>query len=452
MTDEIKLRAPPKNYRSKVWAYFGFREGNNDKPTCKLCFADIMCKAGNTTNLANHLKRKHNIALSSASATATSTGASSTAEKSPGLSAPNKSSATLSDMKIPEMFKMSQKLSASSDRHKALTQAIATFIALDMRPYSVVENKGFKYLMSIAEPRYNIPSRTHFAQTVLPGLYTSVKTRVQHELSQCESVAITTDSWTSRATENYLTVTAHALSTVDWHISSYTLETKAFTQSHTADNLSASLNNTVKLWDLQRHGKGPVVTTDNAMNIVKAVRLCELTHVPCFAHTLNLATQKGLQTKEMTGVLSKVRRVVGLFHRSTTAAAALKSVQSQLGVPEHKLLIDVPTRWNSSFHMIERYLEQQAAIFASLISKDVKKKVEDVVTLSDTDNQNLEEALKILGPIDTATNLLCADNSPTVSLIHPMKEMLLLQMKISPDDGPFTRVVKDAIVKNLLPR
>ena len=67
--------------------------------------------AGNTTNLANHLKRKHNITLSSASATATSTGASSTAEKSPGLSAANKSSATTSDMKIPEMFKMSQKLS-----------------------------------------------------------------------------------------------------------------------------------------------------------------------------------------------------------------------------------------------------------------------------------------------------------------------------------------------------
>ncbi|XP_052798101.1 E3 SUMO-protein ligase ZBED1-like [Mya arenaria] len=114
--------------------------------------------------------------------------------------------------------------------------------------------------------------------------------------------------------------------------------------------------------------------------------------------------------------------------------------------------MDVATRWNSSFHMIERYLEQQAAIFATLLHKDVKKNIADVVTLSDTDNQNLEAALKILGPINTATNLLCSDSSPTVSLIHPMKEMLLVQMKIMPGDNAFVKAVKDAIVKNLLPR
>ncbi|WAR07122.1 ZBED1-like protein [Mya arenaria] len=441
----VKLRAAPKKYRSKVWEYFGFRDGTSDednKPTCKVCYADILCKSGNTTNMSNHLKRKHGIDISSASS------ATSGPQSTPvGKPSANKSS----NAKIPDMFNMKQKLSTSNDRHKALTQATAAFIAMDMRPFSVVENKGFQYLMKIAEPRYCLPSRTHFANTVLPGINSRVKNRVMNELRCCESLAITTDSWTSRATVNYLTVTAHTIST-DWEISSYTLETQAFSESHTAENLSLSLVDTVKRWNLERHGKGPTVTTDNAMNIVKAVRLSELKHIPCFAHTLNLATQKGLGIKEMDRLLGRVRRIVGLFHRSTTAAAVLRSLQSQLGLPTHKLLMDVATRWNSSFHMIERYLEQQAAIFATLLHKDVKKNIADVVTLSDTDNQNLEAALKILGPINTATNLLCSDSSPTVSLIHPMKEMLLVQMKIMPGDNAFVKAVKDAIVKNLLPR
>ncbi|WAR09431.1 ZBED1-like protein [Mya arenaria] len=393
----VKLRAAPKKYRSKVWEYFGFRDGTSDednKPTCKVCYADILCKSGNTTNMSNHLKRKHCIDISSASS------ATSGPQSTPvGKPSANKSS----NAKIPDMFNMKQKLSTSNDRHKALTQATAAFIhvAMDMRPFSVVENKGFQYLMKIAEPRYCLPSRTFFCQHCTPR----VKNRVMNELRCCESLAITTDSWTSRATVNYLTVTAHTIST-DWEISSYTLETQAFSESHTAENLSLSLVDTVKRWNLERHGKGPTVTTDNAMNIVKAVRLSELKHIPCFAHTLNLATQKGLGIKEMDRLLGRVRRIVGLFHRSTTAAAVLRSLQSQL----------------------------------------------DVITLSDTDNQNLEAALKILGPINTATILLCSDSSPTVSLIHPMNEMLLVQMKIMRGDNAFVKAVKDAIVKNLLPR
>jgi hypothetical protein len=66
-------------------------------------------------------------------------------------------------------------------------------------------------------------------------------------------------------------------------------------------------------------------------------------------------------------LLGRVRREVLLFHKSTTATSNLKRIQARLELPQHKLLIDVHTRRNSSYDMLERYLEQQAAVFATLL-------------------------------------------------------------------------------------
>ncbi|KAH3781137.1 hypothetical protein DPMN_158962 [Dreissena polymorpha] len=53
VTNKLKLSDAPKKLKSKVWQYFGFRDGNpSDKATCKLCFTDVAYpKSGSTTNL-----------------------------------------------------------------------------------------------------------------------------------------------------------------------------------------------------------------------------------------------------------------------------------------------------------------------------------------------------------------------------------------------------------------
>jgi len=48
-------------------------------------------------------------------------------------------------------------------------------IALDLQPLSIVENKGFKELLTILQPRFKIPSRYYFTNHILPELYDEIK-------------------------------------------------------------------------------------------------------------------------------------------------------------------------------------------------------------------------------------------------------------------------------------
>ena len=100
----------------------------------------------------------------------------------------------------------------------------------------------------------------------------------------------------------------------------------------------------------------------------------------------------------------------------------------------------------------ERYVEQQGAIFATLMSKDVKKNVKDLVTLTDDDNGILEDMIRILKPIKTVTTLMCDTKHPTLSLTHPLKELLTLQLKEQEQDNSVIKAMKAAILKDLRPR
>lgn len=104
---------------------------------------------------------------------------------------------------IPGAF--NQTLSNKTDRAKKITEAIRIYISPSMRPYLVVEEPGFKYLLKVLEPRYCVPSRAHISQSVLPAIYKRTRAVVEQELSTAHAVALTTDGWTSRSTESYLT-------------------------------------------------------------------------------------------------------------------------------------------------------------------------------------------------------------------------------------------------------
>ncbi|KAF3856034.1 hypothetical protein F7725_016757 [Dissostichus mawsoni] len=191
----------------------------------------------------------------------------------------------------------------NSEKAKKITQSVAAFIAKDLRPYSVVENAGFRHLLKTLEPRYKLPSRSHFTENVIPALYNGTKAQVMASMIQAKRVAITCDAWTSVATESYLTVTAHYISE-DWQFLSHVLQTRAVYESHTGAHVAELLSRVVEEWQLS--DKDVVLVTDNASNMIAAAEFGKFPHVKCFAHTLNLASQRALKPmKDATTLMSE---------------------------------------------------------------------------------------------------------------------------------------------------
>lgn len=111
------------------------------------------------------------------------------------------------------------------------------------------------------------------------------------------------------------------------------------------------------------------------------------------------------------------------------------------------------TRWNSAFEMVDRFLEQQAAICAVLLSPQVRKGAHDICTLSETDVSGAEQLVKALKPMKAATTIMSEESMPTcLSVISPLHAQLLRDKKAVDEDTPMTREIKHAIREDLLKR
>ena len=102
----------------------------------------------------------------------------------------------------------------STQHESAITDLIVEFVARDLHPLSLVEGDGFKQLMVYVEPGYKVLSRTHITK-ICRKKYDAIKEKLLASLRMASSVTLTTDIWTSRATQAYLTLTSHFL-TADW--------------------------------------------------------------------------------------------------------------------------------------------------------------------------------------------------------------------------------------------
>jgi len=116
---------------------------------------------------------------------------------------------------------------------------------------------GFKALLKVLEPRYTDASCNH--------ILSHNSDQGKKELTKGVRHAITTDGWTSMTKDSFITITCHYIDPNTFKLCSIVLNTNHCPASHTDENLSNELHQTVETWLLN----DPVRVTDNASNICK---------------------------------------------------------------------------------------------------------------------------------------------------------------------------------------
>ncbi len=266
---------------SIIWTWFGFKPSDEQQQNilCRVCGAKVPAKRGNTTNLFYHLKTKHVVEYQHCQAMQP------TAKSSTKNAGQKKQE--LIQTSIQQSFSKGTPYIRKSPRWIEITRAITVYLCKDMVPFQTVERRGFKAMIRAIDPRYEVPSRKYFTETEMPKLYAELRENVEKELCDLKYFATTTDLWSSRTMEPFLSLTIHYI-TDDWNLGSRCLQTSYFPAEHTAEEIAKGLKEALESWGFKEENQ-VCITTDNGTNVVKAASLNDWTRLQCFGHRLHLA-------------------------------------------------------------------------------------------------------------------------------------------------------------------
>ena len=395
---------------SPVWE--SVEKVDDKQVKCKLC-CETLSYHGGTSSMLSHLRSKHPAVTHTQprqqqQLSLTSAGA-----------GPNQAKTTQGQKVQPTMASfLTLQRKCNPGRQETITSLITKMVALDMMPVDMVEGKGIRNLMDFLEPEHKVPSH----QTIMRRInktYGEVKRIVEKGLNDVSDVAITTDAWTSLATESYVTVTVHYI-TKEWQMKSAVLDTSELDERHSAENLAIRLELVKADWNLE--GKIRVCVRDNAFNQAAAGRLInDWEDLPCFAHTLQLAVNAGFALEEVNELIKKSGKLVGFFKKSTSASTALESAQERYKVVKHRLIQLCKTRWNSVYEMFHRLDEQKQCVQAVLSDRSVVTAAkEESLSLTAAHLNKIALLLPVLEGLQIGTTAMSSEQNASVSCVLPV--------------------------------
>ncbi|KAM9292470.1 zinc finger BED domain-containing protein 4 [Morus bassanus] len=365
---------------SKLWNHFSICSADSTKVICMHCGRTIS-RGKKPTNLGTscllrHLQRFHNNVLKT------------------DVSETVLSSSTDNHMPLSTELLGSSNFDETNDKFcdshpvaKKITSLVAEMIALDLQPYSFVDNIGFNRLLEYLQPQYSLPSPSYFSRTAIPDMYDNVKQIIISHLKEAESGVIhfTSGIWMSNQTREYLTLTAHWVTfessfrpqCEDYHCSAL-LNVSQIDCDYNGISIQKQLEYWWETWITSIGLQIGITVTDN-QSIEKTLNEGDHSSVQCFSHTVNVIVNEAIKSQRMVqNLLSIARKICERVHRSAKAKEKLAELQKEYELPQHQLIQDVPSKWNTSFHMLERLIEQKRAIdemsiecsFRELISCD----------------------------------------------------------------------------------
>ncbi|XP_028124712.1 zinc finger BED domain-containing protein RICESLEEPER 2-like [Camellia sinensis] len=182
-------------------------------------------------------------------------------------------------------------------------------VVIDELPFRFVEGVGFRRFCNVMQPKFTpIPSRQTISREVL-NIFKNDRDKLKKAMKG-RRICFTTDTWTSIQNLCYM-----------------------------FDNASSNNLTIQYLKTITKDWKGTILQH-------------EFIHMRCCAHILNLVVSDGL--KEMDDSIANIRLAVRYVRSSPHRHDVFKKCAATLKLDSKALVcLDVPTRWNSTYLMLE---------------------------------------------------------------------------------------------------
>ncbi|KAH9622796.1 hypothetical protein KSS87_021221 [Heliosperma pusillum] len=272
-------------------------------------------------------------------------------------------------------------------------------------------------------------------------LHKSLMVELLHILKNVSGrICLTSDMWTSCQTEGYLCLTAHYVDD-SWRLVSKVLNFCHIETPHTGYEMYSVVSNLLKKWGIE--SKIFSITLDNASSNDKmqdylkdslndrGLLLSEgqYLHVRCAAHVLNLIVQDGLNMIQQS--VRKIRLSVKYIKWSESRMKSFRVCVTLAAISETKALwLDVPTRWNSTYMMLDRAILYRTAF------RELKQKDPLYIHFPDSKEwEKIEKVRDVLEPFCDITNLFSGSEYPTANLYFENVWRIAMLLKDLVKDG-----------------
>lgn len=336
-----KAKKPPST-RSPAWEDFTRTEEDRDVCTCNHCHRKFGCaSSAGTSHLNKHLLSCKPYKAWSAS-------------QAPGAT----------------VITNDGKLASAKVSEDVFRNASNELLVLAELPLSFIESVAWRHFCN----RVNLytPHSRRTATRDIVKMYVSKKAALRDWFkSTKQRVSLTTDIWTAQATgASYMVVTVHFVDD-NWQLRKLIIGFKYITD-HRGQTIATVLLECLAEWGIQ---KVFTITVDNATANTSALRRFqgefstlgnealvmqgEFMHVRCAAHIINLIVKDGLA--EMGDSVLAIRNAVQYVRSSTPRLKSFELRVDSGKMTRGSLPLDVKTRWNSTFLMLQRAMKFRLA-------------------------------------------------------------------------------------------
>lgn len=273
-------------------------------------------------------------------------------------------------------------------------RAIAMMIIVDEQPFSVVEDAGFRRLLSAACPEFPVLSRSSIKRDII-SIYVKERENIRELLATCPGrICLTSSTWKSDSDDHFNCVTTHFIDH-EWRLQRRILRFKLMPPPYDSLSVADEIALCMVQWNIEH--KVFSVTLENLSSddcvadmlrsrlAAKKYLPCKgvFFHVSCFFRILNSIVQAGLNL--VVDIIAKLSLGIKYVQQSPHRKKNFYIVAKTLNLDtQRKLCLDTPARWNSTYNMVEVafcyknafvYLAEQDKNFLHKLSEDEWEKM-----------------------------------------------------------------------------